>query len=166
MDRKTITAEEMTADSIAPYGELFNNHDVEPAFDSQVFCFWNDVSVGDVGNAPVSFVMVQTKPGPLHVPALERHVHTTETLVPLDSDVFLVLGTPTAGPTPDADTVKAFRLPRGMGVTLKKGTWHNVPLIRETNPAHTLVVFRQGTPTDDLEMRELSKDFGFEYVVQ
>lgn len=165
MEQKRISAEPVSSTNITPYGELFNTDTAQPAFDSDIFSFWNDASVGDVDAAPVSFGMVVTKPGAPRVPALERHLRTTETLVPIDADITLVLGVPTEGPLPDPTTVRALRVPRGAGVTLHKGTWHYVPLIAENKPARTLVVFRQGTPADDLEIKELGTELGFEYVI-
>ncbi|MFW5695093.1 MAG: ureidoglycolate lyase [Alkalispirochaeta sp.] len=156
---KKLSIEEATASSLEKYGELLTNADTAPAADNDVFAFWNDVSVGDFEGA-ASFGMVHTKPGDLRVPMLERHVRTTETLVPLDEDIVLVLAEPSSGELPDLETARAFKIPRGAGITLKRGTWHYVPLVPSKIDARTLVVFRQGTPAEDLEVRQLADEFG------
>lgn len=151
---KNIQAQQATEQNVLAYGELINPVGKDPAFDSEVFSFWNDLSVGDVGG-PVSFGMVVTKPGDPVAPMLERHVQTTETLVALDADIVLVLAEPTEGSAPDLENAAAFRVPQGCGITLKRGTWHYVPLLTSNKEARTLVVFRQGTPAEDLEVYEL-----------
>lgn len=164
MAAKKVRAQTVTGEGIRPYGELIENAGREPAFDSEVFSFWNDISVGDVGG-PVSFGMVNTKPGEMVAPMLERHLRTTESLVALDADIVLVLGEPTDGESPNLEKVAAFRVPKGSGVTLKKGTWHYIPLVPDKVPARTLVVFRQGTPAEDLEIYQLQEKDGVSIVV-
>lgn len=154
MSIKSITVTVASDSALAPYGEFMTPLGKDPAFDSEVFSFWNDISVGEV-NGAVSFGMVETKPGDPVAPMLERHLQTTESLVALDSDIILVLAEPTEGDVPNLENVAAFRVPRGFGVTLKAGTWHYVPLITGDIPARTLVVFRQGTPAEDLEVYDL-----------
>jgi len=157
MAEKILSVQNATADNLADYGEFIDLAGKEPAFDSEVFSFWNDLAVGDTGPA-VSFGMVNTKPGEMVASMLERHVQTTETLVALDADIVLVLSKPTLGSRPDLGSAAAFRVPQGSGVTLKRGTWHFVPLIPDNRAARTLVVFRQGTPAEDLEVYQLEKE--------
>lgn len=154
---KTLRIEDATGSSVAAYGEFLTNAGKEPAADNETFAFWNDVSVGNFDGA-ASFGMVHTKPGEMLVPMLERHVRTTETLVPLDEDIVLVLAEPTTGDLPDLETARAFKVPRGAGITLKQGTWHYIPMVPAKVDARTLVVFRQGTPAEDLEVKQLADE--------
>ncbi len=159
MDEKRVNVQEARTDAISPYGEVAEIEGRTPAFDSDVFSFWNDLSVGDISAGEVSFGMVWTKPGSLSAPMLERHMKTTETIVPLDEDIVLVLAEPSDGETPDLNTLNAFRIRKGTAITLKKGTWHYVPLIPAQKEGRTLIVFRRGTPDDDLQVHEvLEKD--------
>lgn len=156
MTEKRVTIEKATDAAIAPYGDLVEIAGVSPDFDSDVFSFWNDVSVGSFDGG-VSFGMVNTKPGDMVAPMLERHVKTTETLIALDAEIVLVLGEPTGGDVPNLENVKAFSVAQGSGVTLERGTWHYVPLVPSEVEARTLVVFRQGTPGDDLQIHQLAE---------
>lgn len=162
MDTRSVRVQPATAENVAPYGTLISSEGATPAFDSPVFSFWNDLSLGEMD--AVSFGMVLTKSGDMTAPMLERHLKTTETLVPMEADIVLVLAAPSARPSPDdwpdLDTLAAVRLSPGTAITLKKGTWHYVPLIPDGTPARTLVVFRKGTPADDLEVRPLQEERG------
>ena len=164
METKNLGVVPATIDNVKPYGELIEPGTSAPTVDTELFNFWNDLSIAD-SPAPVSFGLVYTKHGKRIVPALERHVKTSETMVPLDADIAVVLGTPGKAHVPDPETVAAFRIPRGTGITLKRGTWHYVPLSTTGDPCRTLVAFRQNTPSEDLELKELADEFGFEYEV-
>jgi ureidoglycolate lyase len=150
-----------TADrtNVAPYGDLIAIEGVEATADMDAFAFWNDLSLGDF-EGTVTFGMVHTKPGEMTVPLLERHVRTSETLVPLDEAIVLALAEPTEGALPDLDTAAALLIPRGQAITLKPGTWHYIPMIPSGAAARTLIVFRQGTPSEDLEVKELEPEIG------
>lgn len=159
MAEKRVKIEKATNENLAPYGDLVVTEGREKTFDSDVFSFWNDVSVGHFDGA-ASFGMVLTKPGEMVAPMLERHLKTTETLIALDAEIVLVLAEPSRGDAPNLDTAKAFSVPRGAGVTLKAGTWHYVPLVPSKVEARTLVVFRQGTPGEDLQVYQLEETDG------
>lgn len=162
MQTVELTAGVPSVTDFEKYGVLMDIENQAPLAESEVFSFWNDIGVGDIPG-PVSFGMVRTNTTNLAIPALERHLHTTETLVPLDTDIILVVAPPSRGDLPDLDAVRAFRIAKGRGVTLKKGTWHYVPLAGEQKPCRTLVVFQQGTPQNDLEIKQLpdEKDMMF-----
>ena len=164
METKTLKAVTATVDNVKPYGDLIDPGSAAPTADTELFRFWNDLSIAD-SPAPLSFGLVYTRAGGLSIPALERHVQTSETMIPLDADIAVVLGAPTDGDVPNADTVAAFRIPRGKAITLKKGTWHYVPLSTTGDPCRTLVAFRQGTPSEDLELKELAEIFSYGYEV-
>ena len=61
MSEKKITIQKATTDNVKAYGELLDATGTEPAFDSEVFSFWNDLSVGTIGES-VSFGMYIRRP--------------------------------------------------------------------------------------------------------
>jgi ureidoglycolate lyase len=156
---KTLTYKKADRQSVAPYGELIDIEGVEATADMDAFAFWNDLSLGEF-QGTVTFGMVKTKPGKMTVPLLERHVQTSETLIPLDEDIVLALAEPTGDVLPDLGTAAAFLIPRGQAITLKQGTWHYIPMVPSGAAARTLVVFRKDTPSEDLEVKELAPELG------
>lgn len=156
---KTLTYKTATRENLAPYGELIDIDGAEALADVDAFAYWNDLSLGDF-QGTATFGMVKTKPGAMEVPLLERHLRTSETLIPLDEDIVLALAEPTSGSLPDLGNAAAFLVPRGQAVTLKPGTWHYIPLVPSGNAARTIVVFRKGTPSEDLEVKELEPELG------
>jgi ureidoglycolate hydrolase len=156
---KTLKYATATRENVAPYAELIDIEGAEALADVDAFAYWNDLSLGDF-EGTATFGMVKTKAGGMAVPLLERHLRTSETLVPLDEDIVLVLAEPTSGSLPDLDNAAAFLVRRGQAVTLKRGTWHYIPLVPSGNAARTMVVFRRGTPSEDLEVKELQPELG------
>lgn len=156
---KQLSVKTANRENVAPYGELVSAEGLNATADMDAFAFWNDLSLGDF-EGRATFGMVRTKPGEMVAPMLERHLLTSETLIPLDEDIVLVLATPSEGNLPELDTACAFLVRRGNAITLKRGTWHYVPLVPKGAEARTMVVFRQGTPGEDLDAKNIVDEIG------
>lgn len=85
----------------------------------------------------------QSLAGPWHL--LERHVHGSQTFVPLQADRWVVLVARGAD-RPDPATLAAFAASSLQGVTLAPGTWHH-PLIA-LDAGLFLVIERAGASVD------------------
>lgn len=162
METRSIAIEEATEDSITSYGTLIDIHGTSATAVTDDFSFWNDLSIVDEGS-PLAFGIVQANPRPYMCTTFERHQETTETLVPLDGDIVLALGAPTSEPYPDPSTVRAFHIARGKGLTLHRGTWHYAPYATGTDRVRTLVVFKKGTPENDLLLQNMAEDKGLQF---
>lgn len=66
---------------------------------------------------------------------------------------------------PKIETVKAFKLEKGKGILLYKGTWHWLPYPL-AEKARLLVVFQQGTADYDLEIKDLKKLKGVTFCIK
>jgi len=143
-----VKLQEVSDENVVPYGTLIDASGKTPSFNSDVFSYWDALNEVD-SSGRVSFGMVESYPGPIVAVNLERHSLTSETLVPIDADIVLIVGKKTDGDVADLASVSALRIPQGKAVTLHAGTWHYVPLVRERT-GRTMIVFRSGTPNDDL----------------
>lgn len=153
-----VKVTEATDETISPYGRLIDITGKKPTFDSEVFRYWD--AVGEVDCAgKVSFGVVESYPGVMEAVNLERHAMTSETLIPTETDIVLVVGAATDDEQADLSKVAAFRIPVGKAVTLRPGTWHYVPLVEE-GAGKTIVVFRAGTPDSDLLVDEFKETRG------
>ena len=163
MTTQTLRIQELTSENALPYGTLINKTVKAPAYECEEFDFWNELAIEETSGA-ISVGMVEARPQGLVATTFERHVQTGELLAPLDGDVILVLGAPTEAPTPDVNQVEAFRLRAGSAILLKRGAWHYAPMVRD-EPVRVLVVFRKGTPDDDLEMHKIDEEVGMRFEV-
>ncbi|CAF3547218.1 unnamed protein product [Rotaria sp. Silwood1] len=101
---------------------------------------------------------------------LERHMHLTQAFIGIGGKepFMMVLGKPTHNRTdlteeqkalPDLNNVKAFIIPPGCGLILKKGTWHDFP-VSLGNPV-TILTFNSAEVVEALAaMREPGEMLG------
>ncbi|MBU8913280.1 MAG: ureidoglycolate lyase [Spirochaetales bacterium] len=163
MTTQTLQIQELTSENANPYGTLISKTVKEPAYECEEFDFWNELAIEETSGV-ISVGMVEARPQKLTATTFERHTRTGELLAPLDGDVILVLGRPTDGSTPDVNQVEAFRLRSGAAILLKRGAWHYAPMVSD-KPVRVLVVFRKGTPDDDLEMHKIDEEIGMRFEV-
>lgn len=137
----------------------------KPAFEGSEFNFWNKLAILDHNSVSVGIVQCFPQ-GEMVSTTFEQHARTTETLIPADGDVVLVLAEPDKKDTKqiDLDTVKAFRLKAGDAVVLHRNTWHFAPLVKE-RPVKTWVIFEEDTPDNDLFMRHVDQENDLRFLV-
>ncbi len=159
-----IKAEELTDQSFAPYGTILNADRVTPKIKEEIFTFWDGLAELDI-KGKTTVALLEVYPREPKFSKLERHARTEEVFFALDRDVIALVG----GPTPSADlpdlrTVKAFRLEAGKGVFLREGVWHWIP-----HPlggkARLIVIFRKGTPEEDLDIKDVKEKQGIEFHI-
>jgi ureidoglycolate lyase len=87
---------------------------------------------------------------PLTATKMERHVHSSQTFVPVDCENYLVLVAPRGVEGfPDLSALRAFNVPGDVGVHYFANTWHH-PLTALGRPATFVVLtFLDGGPDDE-----------------
>ena len=158
MEEVAVFVKDVTLENFAAYGNLIDSANKTADAASAVFDYWD--GLGEVkAEGKVSFGMVRSHPGPLVATNLERHLKTSETLIPMTGEITLVVAAATESAAADLSSAAAFKVPQGKAVTLKPGTWHYVPMHADKE-VKTMVVFRAGTPGDDLLVDDFSKNRG------
>ncbi|MFP4329193.1 MAG: ureidoglycolate lyase [Spirochaetaceae bacterium] len=165
MKEITLKVEELSQEAFAPYGAFVRTGQQDPAFESEDFNFWNKLAILDLNSVSVGLVRSFPK-GQMVSTTFEQHARSTETLIPADGEVVLVLAEPESKDTRqiNLDTVKAFRLQAGDSVVLHRNTWHFAPLVKD-KPVKTWVIFEEDTPDNDLFMRHVDQENDIKYVV-
>lgn len=149
-----LPVDELTDEAFAPYGHVLDPDKTAPTMREDIFTFWGRLAELRIqGTTTVALLEVVPR-GP-EFSKLERHVQTEEVFYALDNDVIVLVGAPTPGQElPDPRTVRAFRLDAGKGVFLREGAWHWIPAPLQES-ARLLVIFRTGTPEEDLDIKDL-----------
>lgn len=143
-----LEVRELTPEAFAPYGEVSG-----PASGFRL----------DFSNEPASFCHVRIDARPFHLYFFARHLHTTQSYVPLGGSAsILVVAPPSdlldADALPDMKQVAAFRLEPGRAINLHRGTWHRTPLPLGAW-SDFMVLDREGT-LDDLDLVDLRTNLG------
>jgi ureidoglycolate lyase len=154
----TLKVQELTEEAFAPYGQYVRTDQQKPAFEGELFNFWNKLSILDLKSVSVGLVRSFPRKEMVNT-AFEQHAKTTETLIPADGEIILVLAEPDSSDTTkiNLDTVKAFRLKAGDAVVLHRNTWHFAPLVKG-RAVKTWVIFEEDTPDNDLFMRHVDQE--------
>ena len=162
---KELPVGELSQEVFSPYGSVLDAGGMEPKMREDVFTFWDGLAEMEArGKLTVALLEVVKRPPEFS--KLERHVKTEEVFFAIDGPVIVLVGTPTPGrDLPKPDTVKAFRLEPGKGVHLKVGAWHWI-LFPLQPRARLLVLFRKGTPDEDLEIKDLHETGGITFKIQ
>jgi ureidoglycolate lyase len=86
---------------------------------------------------------------PLRVEILERHPQTTQVIVPMNADRYVVLvGRRTTGADPDLASLRAFVATGREGVAYHPGTWHHPLLALEHETDFTSLVWEDESAGD------------------
>ena len=146
---------EITKESFAPFGEIltrdeFPDVQIENEFD------WYTTSEKIQLSDLCCTGLLNCRSREKKVIKMECHKESSEVLFPLQGDSILTV----AGAADDlsgSGGIKAFRLPAGKAIVMKPGTWHWIPFPEKNEDAQILVLFKDGTGNDDLNLRDLAK---------
>ena len=150
--RRLLTAEPLTAEAFAPFGDVIaasdrarhfpiNNGSTERYHDLARI----DVASGG-GHAILSIFRARPRHLPMQLLLLERHPLGSQTFMPLSKLPYLVV-VAEAAPLPDLTRVRCFRAAPGQGINYARGTWHH-PLLALQAESDFLVVDRGGDAGD------------------
>lgn len=129
--------------------------------------FWPDCTslhnVGPVATGSLSVGVCQVKWRPLKITVCEYHTWASEYILPIDGDIYLHLGPPTADDKIPVDDLEVFFVPRGTAVVLKPGVWHHAPFAtRQEETVNVQILLPPRTYANDCIVRELDKPVSFE----
>lgn len=137
-----------TPDSFRRYGSVVNAPAVEPTASDATFRFWSDLAhYGIEGETEIGLCTVYRQEAP-RVSWMERHDRTPELLIPIDAPFLL--------PVMEEDgPVEIFRVEPGEAVVIGQGVWHSACLPVGADAATYFVIFRRGTPQQDVTKRDV-----------
>lgn len=127
---QTITAEPLTAESFAPFGEVLEVSGAPDRIINQGKCGrYHDLAGMDFtpeagGCAGISLFHAELRPMPYALDLLERHPLGSQAFIPMSPSRFLVTVADDDGGKPGR--VRAFVARAGQGVNLRRNVWHGV----------------------------------------
>lgn len=150
-----LKLQKVNKENFSSFGVYVEGPEGIPAYSDHLFDWWNNTAEAEIGG-DVSFGFVQTKPRPeITQQIFEQHRDTSETLLPLDNDIILIVGRNQAfDGIPQKEDFQAFLVPRGTAVILNKGVWHYAPATLKDSAA-VMVIFKKGTSENDKIVKDL-----------
>jgi len=157
---KTLNPIELTSAAFSPFGTVIAPPwNVAPAADEAEFAFYPVVSPAELSGTDM-FANLICKSRPFELTKLERHVETAEMLCALSGDSLLCVAAPAANPEMlSFDDVRVFTIRQSQAVLMKPGCWHWIPYPLKKEPSLFLLLFKDGTGDNDLEIAVLPEEY-------
>ena len=142
-----MNTKSLSPQNFRPFGTVAVLPETQPLAADETFEFWSDVAhYGIEGETEIGFCTVYARDG--RVDWMERHDRTPELLVPIDGPFILPVMT-------DDGRVEAFRAEPGTAVVIGQSVWHSACHPVDGNEATYFVIFRRGTPQEDVTKQDL-----------
>lgn len=141
-----LRPEPLTAGAFAGFGDVIQTGEAFELINRGTARQFADLARIDIsadgGRPRISIYRAKPQMMPLTVVMLECHPLSSQLLMPLHGEPFLIVVAP-AGDIPDASAIRAFVTNGRQGINYNRGTWHH-PLIAVRDPSEFLVVDRAG----------------------
>lgn len=144
----TATPRRATPQSFARFGSVVPIPMTRPTAADASFAYWSDLAHYHIeGETEIGLCTVFRQDAP-RVAWMERHARTPEFLIPADGPFLLPV-------MDDAGAVEIFRVEPGEAVVIGEGVWHSACHPVEAESATYFVVFRRGTPHEDVTKQDV-----------
>ncbi|WP_110597974.1 ureidoglycolate lyase [Salinicola lusitanus] len=129
MNVRTLPIDALSPTSFAPYGDVMgwpaDLAEGEPGYRSTASDFVHQLSFDTgIDGGPAEVLWVHYRDDSSRIDKLEMHRLTHQAVVPIHGGDLVQIVCLDHDGGPDIDSLKAFRLPQGLGVSMHPGCWH------------------------------------------
>ena len=150
-----VPVRELSADAFRPYGRVIDlparDHDAS----GPGWRWWAETAVLEGDGRPWGVGYLDLAPGAPRFDWAERHMRTSETIVPVAGSCLVYVAPPDHPEEPDRlpplERFEVFRVPPGAGVVMDAAVWHGAPLA-DGGPARAIVLILEGTGRHDVTL--------------
>ena len=148
-----LVAEPLSAEAFAPFGRVLERPPNDADAAGPGWRWWGETALLAGDGRAVGIGYLELTPSEPVFDWAERHLRSTETIVPAAGGCLVYVAPPGDGdeserPAAPLDRFRVFRVPAGTGVVLEPGVWHGAPLALG-GPARVFVLLLEGTGRDD-----------------
>jgi ureidoglycolate hydrolase len=146
-----IKSKQISTENFKKFGKVVTAPKGEPTLQSTDYKFWSDIANYHIeGETEIGICTVYKQPKN-EITGMERHLRTPEILIPIDAPFTLPLLLD-GKREEDAD---AFQCNLGEAVIINKAVWHSACLPVGKEESSYFVIFRKGTPNEDVEKKNI-----------
>lgn len=151
------------SDFPSQWGQAILRPTGEATFHSEIFSFWDAIaSFPFRGEAGIGWFELTRRPFTGN--EVERHCLTPEALLCIQGSAVCFVGEPADPEHIDVQKFGAFCIEQEQGFIFSPGTWHAIPFPM-TEKTVFLVIFRKGTPQEDLQILNLEQAKGIRFRI-
>jgi ureidoglycolate hydrolase len=146
-----IKPEKISEENFSKFGKAVTAPEGKPTSEAADYKFWSDIADYYIeGETEIGICTVYKQPEN-EIKSMERHLRTPEILIPIDAP-FIV---PLLLNGENENQAEAFECRLGEAVVINKAVWHGACLPVGKSTASYFVIFRKGTPHEDVEKKDL-----------
>lgn len=144
-----IKSQQITSENFKKFGKAVTAPEGEPTSQAAHYKFWSDIANYLIdGRTEIGICTVYKQPLST-ISGMERHLRTPEVLIPIDAPLKL----PLLLDGESEEEVKSFQCNIGEAVVINKAVWHGACLPVGKYESSYFVIFRKGTPHEDVEKK-------------
>ena len=146
-----VRSKHIDSENLKKYGQAVTEPRGEPTAQAADFKFWSDIARYFIDDETEVGICTVFKQPADEISGLERHVRTPEILIPIDAP-FVV---PLLLDGCSEDQVEAFQINVGEAIIIDRAVWHGASLPVGKETSSYFVIFRRGTPHNDVEIKKI-----------
>ncbi len=150
-----LAIEPLTAEAFRPFGQVIKQPQRTPDAAGPGWQWWSETALMQSDGRPYGIGYLDLQLTELQFDWAERHMRSTEMLIPAGGDCLVYVGPPDHPDQPDRlpplDRFRVFLLEQGQGVLLHPGVWHGAPLAID-RPLNVVVLLLQATGSTDTSL--------------
>jgi ureidoglycolate hydrolase len=148
-----IKAKIITSENILSYGKAVVGASGAPTSQASDYKFWSDIISYQIDGETEVGICTVYKQSESTITGMERHLNTPEILIPIDGPFMLPLLIDENKP----EETETFILEVGQAVVINEKVWHGACLPYGKEECSYFVIFKKGTPFNDIEKTEISE---------
>ena len=146
-----IKAKIITSENFLQFGKVVVGASGAPTSQASNYKFWSDIVSYQIDGETEVGVCTVYKQSENTITGMERHLTTPEILIPIDGPFMLPLLKDKNKP----EETETFILEVGQAVVINEKVWHGACLPLGKDECSYFVIFKKGTPFNDVEKTEI-----------
>lgn len=146
-----IKSQHISTENFKKFGKVVTTPKANPTSQAADYKFWSDIANYNIeGDTEIGICTVY-KQLVNEITGMERHLRTPEILIPIDAPFTL----PLLLEGENEENAKAFQCNLGEAVVINRAVWHGACFPVGKNESSYFVIFRKGTPHEDVEKKNI-----------
>lgn len=146
-----IKSKHISPENFKKFGRVVTFAEGEPTSQAADYKFWSDIVNYRIDGSTEIGICTVYKQLKNEISGMERHLRTPEILIPIDAPFTL----PLLLEGEDEEKAEAFQCNLGEAVVINEAVWHGACLPVGKDESSYFVIFRKGTPHEDVEKKAI-----------
>jgi ureidoglycolate hydrolase len=147
-----IKSKKITTENFKKFGSIVTAPIGKPTSEAPDYKFWSDIADYKINGETEIGICTVYRQKENKIYGMERHLRTPEILIPIDGGFVL----PLLLEGDSENKAEAFMVEIGEAVKINDAVWHGACLPAGKNESSYFVIFRKGTPHEDVEKKNIS----------